>query len=252
MTLTSNEQHGKELEKNRVAWNRKSLLRAVYYNFYRRIATKLVSGKGVNTLELGSGVGAVKEVIPCCMTSELFSVEGIDRVENAYALNFEKESLDNIILFDVFHHLQFVGNVLDEFKRVLKPKGRVVLFEPDMSLAGRLVYGLFHPEPLGLRCAMSWHAPSDFDPRKTTYYAAQGNAWRLFVRQEWKEKWAVDWNLVGVERLSAFAYWGTGGFSGSQRYPDQWLVGVQKLDAAFQKMPSLFSGRLLVTLEKKI
>jgi hypothetical protein len=48
-------------------------------------------------------------VIPECVTTDIFPNPWLDRVENAYALNFADASVGNLILFDVFHHLEFPG-----------------------------------------------------------------------------------------------------------------------------------------------
>jgi ubiquinone/menaquinone biosynthesis C-methylase UbiE len=65
-------------------------------------------------------------------------------------------SVFNLILLDVFHHLTYPGTALKEFHRVLRVNGRVTILEPAMSLLGKLVYGLFHYQPLGLLKPVSW------------------------------------------------------------------------------------------------
>ena len=58
-----------------------------------------------SVVELGSGIGNIKEVIPTCMRTDLFQNPWLDRVENVYDLSFESASVSDLILFDVFHHL---------------------------------------------------------------------------------------------------------------------------------------------------
>jgi hypothetical protein len=81
-----------------------------------------------------------------------------------------------MIMLDVFHYLIYPGTALDKFHRVLRMSGRMIILEPAMSLLGKLVYGLFHHEPLSLHRPISWLAPSGVDPKETGYYAAQANA----------------------------------------------------------------------------
>src|SRR5271154_1806157 len=103
------EQHLLEMRLNRDAWEKKALLRTIYQRFYRLIREQLAKNTYAETVELGSGIGAIKAVIPECVTSDIFPNPWLDRVENAYALNFADESIGNLILFDVFHHLEFPG-----------------------------------------------------------------------------------------------------------------------------------------------
>lgn len=230
-------------------WRRKPFLRRVYRNFHQAIAKEMARQVPGKTLELGSGVGAIKEVIPDCITSDIFSNPWLDRVENAYHLSFANESLANVILFDVWHHLEFPGVALREFERVLAPHGRLILFEPAMGILGRIIYGCFHHEPLGLNQSIAWepHEPSHLVER---YYAAQGNAWRMFRSGEFKDRMA-GWKILSVRYLSGLTYIGTGGFRGPQLYPGFLLHAVAWCDLGLSLIPSLFATRMLVVLEKR-
>jgi len=52
-------------------------------------------------------MGSIKEVIPDCVTTDLFPNPWLDRQENAYHLGFADGSVSNLILFDVWHHLRY-------------------------------------------------------------------------------------------------------------------------------------------------
>jgi SAM-dependent methyltransferase len=242
-------QHNKEIHSNAHGWKDKELLRIIYSRFYREIATALRSTDGTGILEIGSGIGAIKSVLPHCVTSDIFPNEWLDRTENAYALSFGDNSLDGIVLFDVFHHLQYPGLALKEFLRVLKPEGRVVLFEPAMGWMGRLVYGLFHHEPLGFGNEIQWEPPPGEKPT-LSYYAAQANCWRLFQRQEIAPFGLSGFAVSGVKLSSAFSYVASGGFSKPQLYPGFLYRPLLSLENHLDKLPQLFATRMLVTLVK--
>ena len=73
----------------------------------------------------------------------------IDRqIENAYKLSFANESVPDLILTDVFHHLKYPGTALNELHRALCKAGRVIMLEPCISALGPLVYGVLHDEPI--------------------------------------------------------------------------------------------------------
>jgi SAM-dependent methyltransferase len=246
----SAEQHLNEMRLNRSVWEKKALLRRIYRGFYRLIAEQLAPDSGAKTVELGSGIGAIKEVIPECLLTDIFPNPWLDRVEDGYALNFADASIGNLILFDVFHHLEFPGTALHEFARVLRPGGRVVLFEPGLGALGKFVYKIFHHEPVAERESIRWFAPNGVDLRNLAYYAAQGNAWRLFVRKELGPV-LDEWIIRTVKPIVSTAYLASGGFSKPSLYPERVLPLALVLDRFLSFLPGIFATRLLVVLERK-
>lgn len=243
------EQHKREIDENREHWRRKPLLRRVYAQFYRDIAAQIEPDQAGLIVELGSGMGNVKEHIPNCITTDVFPNPWLDRVENAYGLTFADQSISHLILFDVWHHLRYPGAALSEFSRVLVPRGRIVIFDHAMGFLGKYVVGAFHHEPLGLNNHIEWVPPADFRPAEAGYYAAQGNASRIFSGEKFKPL-LNQWEIKEIKYYSALAYLGTGGFRGPQLYPEPFFPFFNSLDAVLSKFPSL-SSRMLVVLDKK-
>ena len=239
-------QHNIEIQENLKKWNNKPLLKAIYLEFYKLIESQLnykIEGKIV---ELGSGIGNMKMVVPNVICTDIFNNPWIDQVENAYKLSFENESVSNLILFDVFHHLEFPGTALNEFRRVLKKGGRVIIFDPYISLLGLIVYGLFHHEPIGLGKQINWFADENI---KDNYYAAQGNATRIFGSKKYSAK-LNDWEIINSKKLSAISYILSGGYSKWQLYPYKLLPLFKKAELIFDFFPLLFATRTIIVLEK--
>ena len=242
------QQHNIEIHQNREHWDRKPLLREIYADFYREIALRVAPARPGLTVELGSGMGNIKEYLPDCITTDVFPNPWLDRVENAYKLSFADAAVGHLILFDVWHHLQYPGEALKEFSRVMTSTGRIVIFEPAMGLLGRLVLGLFHHEPLGLNDEIQWEAPPGFSRDNPGYYAAQGNASRVFGSRGFQSK-LEGWSIAEVTYFPALAYLGSGGFRGRQMYPQAMLPVVQFADRLLAPFPTLAS-RMLVVLER--
>ena len=243
-------QHDIEIQANLDRWNSKPLLRKIYRGFHDLIAAQALPASRGLTVELGSGIGNIKEVIPHCIRTDLFPNPWIDQTENAYKLSFKNESVATIILFDVFHHLRYPGTALREFARVLVPGGRVIVFDPCMSLLGLGVYGLGHHEPIAVRDAITWHAPAAWRVEDDSYYAAQGNAFRVFFSNPSAYQ-LENMRVLSRKRFSAISYVASGGYGKAQLYPSSLYPLVKAVEPLADLLPLLFATRLLVVLEKK-
>ena len=241
--------HQESINKNYQYWQQKPLLQKLYAGFYRLIAQNLSSLPDAKIVELGSGLGNIREVIPHCLRTDLFPNPWIDQIENAYKLSFADESISDLILTDVFHHLKYPGTALKEFVRVLRKGGRVIMLEPYMSMLGLLVYGIPHDEPIAITKKIEWESPEDWSPEETDYYAAQGNATRVFVGSHFRPK-LVAWQKIETIRFSAIAYAASGGFSKPQLYPTSMFPLIRKLEKLLDVFPAFFATRLLVIFEK--
>jgi len=244
------EQHLIEINKNNDSWNKKPLIREVYKDFYKLVSKKLIPAKKGQTLEIGSGIGKIKTVIPDCLTTDIFNSNYVEKKENIYSLNLKSNSIKNVILIDVFHHLRHPNTALKELHRVLESNGRVIIFEPSLSILSLLVYGVFHHEPLGLFKEIVLDAPNNWDYNQDQYYAAQGNAFRLFQMKEEPEIFN-SWKINNIKRFSKFSYVTSGGFSKKQLYPDNLYPFMKRIDTLLDIAPIFFSTRMIAVLDKK-
>ena len=243
------EQHNVEIQRNRRAWDRKPVLREIYHDFYRLIAAQIDPALPGPVVELGSGMGRIKDVIPQCVTTDLFPNPWLDRQENCYALSYPDGSVSHLVLFDVWHHLRYPGTALREFHRVLAPGGRLILFEPAASWVGRLVYHFFHHEPVAVHEPITWQAPAGFSAAEADYFAAQGSATRIFWWGEGQGRLA-GWEVREVRPVISFAYFASGGFSGPQLGGRFLHYMMRSLDFLVAPFPRLFAARLLIVLER--
>ncbi|MDY6824900.1 MAG: methyltransferase domain-containing protein [Thermodesulfobacteriota bacterium] len=229
---------------------RKPVLRKIYQQFYQQIAAHVSGSNNSLVVEIGAGPHGASKVIPHCLQTGLYNAPWVDRVENAYQLSFETGMVSDLIMVDVFHHLQYPGAALQEFYRVLRPGGRVILFEPCISLLGFFVYGLFHHEPMGLSKTIEWKFPDNWDARAMDYYAASANAWRVFCKNKGRRAIQKRWKVMACRRIAAISYVASGGHTKPQLYPEFLLPLMRMLDAICQMAPALFATRILVVLEK--
>jgi SAM-dependent methyltransferase len=153
------------------------------------------------------------------------------------------------VLFDVFHHLEYPGTALTELRRVLKPGGRIVLFEPGMGLLGKMALKAFHHEPLGLDEPITWFAPSGFNALHSRYYAAQGNAWRIFFADEFAVELS-NFTRIETRGIPALPWLLSGGFRGPQLCPAWARPAALLIERGMLAAPAFFASRLLVVLAK--
>ena len=123
------------------------------------------------------------------------------------------------------------------------------MLEPAVSVLGLIVYGLMHSEPIAWTQKIDWSSPEGWSAEDIDYYAAQGNATRIFVGRGFRSK-LTDWQKVKTLRLSALAYAASGGYSGPQLYPRSTLLLIKGLEKVLDLFPGLFATRLLIILEK--
>jgi len=243
-------QHADEIARNARAWRDRPLLREIYAGFYRRIAAAIGPGAGA-VIELGSGIGNLRGAIGDAILTDVFVHEWLDVACSAYRLPFRDGAARAIVLFDVFHHLRRPVAALHECARVLAGGGRVIIFDVYVSLTSFPVYAL-HPERVG------WRAPIDLSaeaPESDDYYAAQGNATRMFFRSGAAGFSPPNIDVGGLkpaappQAFSAWHYLLSGGFSKPALYPRRALPFLRWLDERLP--PRVFGGRCLVVLEKR-
>lgn len=239
------EQHQVEIQRNLKYWQNKPLLQKVYADFYRRILAWVDPRLPGRVVEIGSGIGNLKTHLAGAITTDLFPNPWLDLVCDGYELPFADGSLSHLVLFDVFHHLEAPGAFLAEARRALAPQGRVILLEPYISLASYPVFGLLHHEPVGLGKPINLATTL---PRPRAYYAAQGNATRMFFGREFTG-WPAGWRIAHAEAFCGFSYLLSGGYSKPAFYPESFLPALQKLDRLLSRWPRVFGARCLVCLE---
>jgi SAM-dependent methyltransferase len=241
------DQHQREIERNLAAWRSKPLLQTLYAGFYARILRLIAPETPGRVVEIGSGIGNLRAHLPQAICTDLFPNPWLDVVCDGYELPFRDGALSHLILFDVFHHLRAPAAFLREARRALGPGGRLVLFEPFISALSWPVYGLGHHEPV------AWRAPMDRRdtlPRPRDYYAAQGNATRLFFCRE-MPGWPAGWEIFHAEAFSSLSYLLSGGYSKPAFYPAGALAILQRLDHWLSRWPRLFGARCLVGLRPR-
>ena len=131
--------HGEIIQK-------KPFLKRVYIDFYRQFVGAVGEPAGKVLVELGSGGGFIKDVIPGVVTSDILELPNVDRVFSAVEMPFDKESVDAFFMIDVLHHIGEPRAFFSEALRRLKTGGKIVMIEPANTPWSRFIYKSFHHE----------------------------------------------------------------------------------------------------------
>lgn len=187
----------------------KSFLKQLYETWYASVSKALPEDITGPVVELGSGGGFLKEIIPGIITSEILQIFDIDMVLDGHRLPFKKESLKGLVMVDVFHHLPRVRHFLSEAAYCMKPGGVIVMIEPWNTPWAARIYSHLHHEPFEPN-APEWELPKGGP-------LSQANSalpWIVFERDLEKFRAAFpEWHLKEPELHTPFSYLLSGGVS---------------------------------------
>lgn len=206
----------------------KKFLHSIYMEWYNNLlavvpAEDVCPGK---VLELGSGGGFLKELLPECICSDVFCSPGNDLVLDARQLPFHARSLRAICMVDVFHHIPDVAVFLAEVQRVLTPGGVMVMWEPWNTPWSGFVYRWLHPEPFEPQ-APEWSFPT----RGPLSGANGALPWIVFERDVARLR--RDFPCLRLESLRVdfpFSYLASGGVSLRALLPGAFFRPLRRIE----------------------
>ncbi len=225
----------------------KAALRRLYLETYQRYADCLsrCPAEGL-AVELGSGGGFVKDVLPEVTTSDVIAYPGVDRVVDGTRMPFADGSVRALFLLNVLHHVPDVSAFLHECERVLRPGGRVRIVDQYPGWIGGFVYRHLHHEPFDMQ-ATDWRFPS-----KGPLSDANGAlAWIVFERDRARfEREHPALRLVAFERHTPLRYWLAGGLKRWSLLPGALFGAATWLDRALVRLSPRCASFLDVELQR--
>jgi len=133
----------------------KPFLKKLYTDFYKELKNAVSDSDKKTIVELGSGGGFIKQIIPNAITSDVLDVPNVDKIFSACRMPFADSSVDAFVMFDVLHHIPQPKEFFREALRCLKIDGQIVMIEPANTLWGRFIYKNFHHESFDTKA--SWN-----------------------------------------------------------------------------------------------
>jgi len=237
-----------ELQVQRRAWEERPLVRALYRDWYARMASLLADGDGL-TIEIGAGIGTLRESLPGVVATDVEPTPWCDRVVDAQDLPYEDGSLANVVGVDVLHHLPRPLRFLAEAQRALRRGGRLVLLEPYGSPASTLSYRWLHHE--------AWEPSADpfADVAHSSDRPLDANGalptLLFFRRADELRRRLPELEIVHRERLAMLAYPLSGGFTRRPLVPARATRRLLALEERLGALAPVLAFRCLVALERR-
>jgi len=222
-------------------WNRKLIIRRLYETWYENIAAELRPG---SIIEVGAGTGNFKRWLETrgrmCWTLDILAGKYIDVQADALQMPLATRSVDNIVMVDALHHFARPLAFLKHAAEVLRPRGRLLLIEPFVSVWGRFVYRYLHHERVDF----------DFEESTVSKEAWDGNAAIPRLTLARVEQEVRDLRIRRISYCEFLAYPLSGGFSYRSLLPGPVLLALHRLEQSRLFQNRTLSLRVIVVLEK--
>jgi SAM-dependent methyltransferase len=244
--MTSSGYFEPEILRQRKVWDNKSALRCIYQQWYSQVAKNLPE-KGL-VVELGCGVGGFKQWRPNTIATDLVPSPWVDLVTDGTRLPFVAGALDGLVAFDVLHHIANPVSLFQEAVRVLRPGGKLIFWEPAITPWSRVVWALFHHEPVDMN-----YDPFAVSNEPSTYFANTALPALLF--EKFRDRLQQEVPALRLETLAysdCLVYPLTGGFSPFCLLPPPVIPALHRLESALFSFTArrLTGMRLMAVLQR--
>ncbi len=221
-------------------------LKNLYADFYATFKNSLTGlPKKRKLVEIGSGGGFIKKIIPDVITSDVIKLPEVDRHFSATKMPFKKGSIDRFFMLNVIHHISNQRLFFKEIDRSLKNKGKLIAIEPANTLWGRFIYKNFHYE--------------DFDPRgdwalKSQKALSSANGalpWIIFIRD--RKRFEMLFPHLKIRKIishTPMRYLVSGGMSYRQLLPSWTYKIVKNLEELASPLSKFIGMFYTIEIEK--
>ncbi len=234
------------LQAHREIIQHKKTLNAVYIAFYHQIVARVKHTPKGKVVEVGSGAGFLKDLLPKVITSDVIPGKGIDYVFPAEKNPFPNNSVAAFVMLNVFHHIKDPTKALQEMERSLKRHGKIIMIEPANSVWSRFVYRFHHerfdPAMIGWRVKGKGRL-SDSN---------QALPWIIFTRD--RQIFEQKFPHLFIQECSLhtpFTYVLSGGLSKPQFLPSALFSFMTKIETILSPLNPFLGMFMTVVLEKE-
>ena len=241
------------LEHHAAIWNERPLVQQIYRGYHERIR-RAMSRVGGAHLEVGAGHGSFAESFDGVVSCDVVPCPWLSCAADASCLPFCDESLANIVMIDVLHHLPGPARFFEEAVRTLAPGGRIVLLEPYVSPVSFLAWRFVHDEDICLRAdplASPKAVPRGERLPEDPWHANTAIPTLLFWRELPRfSRCFPDLRVLTRERFDTLVYPLSGGFEQRRLLPTWAVPLARRVEMGLNLFAGLLAFRCFIVLEK--
>jgi SAM-dependent methyltransferase len=223
----------------------KNFLKKIYVDWYQNFIDEAKKNPNGKYLEIGSGGGFLKDLLPNVITSDIMPLPHVEMELSAEKLPFKDNELDGIFMVNVLHHIPHPFMFFKEAERTLKKGGKIIMVEPAMTPISKFIYKNFHHEP----CLPD--AGWEIESTGPLSGANEAIPYIYMIRDRKKfEQEFPSLKIEYIKKHTAFLYTVSGGVSRKCLVPE-WSYGFWKLAEQFPGIPQLAGMIATYTVSKQ-
>jgi SAM-dependent methyltransferase len=225
---------------------RKPFLKNLYIDFYKQFERAVPDFENKILVELGSGGGFIKEVIPSAVTSDILELPNVDKIFSAADMPFQNENVDGFFMINVLHHVTEPRAFFKEALRCLKTGGKIIMIEPANTLWSRFIYKNFHHE------LFDTQAKWELDKKGPLSHGNGALPWIIFSRdRQVFENEFPSLQVTAIRNHTPLLYLLSGGFTLRQLVPSFTYQAVKALEYLLFPLNNLLGMFQTIELQKR-
>tara|TARA_B100001115_G_scaffold158294_1_gene131305 strand:+ start:127 stop:726 length:600 start_codon:yes stop_codon:yes gene_type:complete len=181
-------------------------------------------------IELGCGASFIQKTIKNIIKSDVFLNSNTDLKIDAMEVGLKFENkISNLILVNVFHHINNPELFLRSAEKSLLSGGRIIMIEPSNNIWSRFVYKLVGHEKFDTE-QINW----EFESNDPLLDSNQALSWIIFKRDYKKfKKLFPKFSLYKKKSIMPLSYLLSGGHSYNTKVGKIFIKIIRKLERIF-------------------
>lgn len=235
----------KSAKEQKKIYNKKIVLQILYKNWYKLISKEINTNNCIS-IEIGSGSGSIQSFLPQVYKSDITFNKWLDLTLSAENLPFKNNSITNIVLIDVLHHISNPEKFFIEIIKVLKKGGKTIILEPYGSPLSLPIFKFLHHEPFVFK--------KNILKKPTNFTCPNQAASQIIFKKELKQfqyYYGKHLKILKFSILPTIIYPLSGGYKKFSLVPNWSLNFLSYLEKILTPFSKLFSFRSLIIIEKK-